>query len=129
MRGKAASYECKVCGRNISVTRTGDLYKEPVYCCGVKTKEIKNSLIKSSVSKKTPRMIKNLTGGLTYCDEVQSKKQNYYVFQSEKSFFLLSLSSQKENAGYFNIVDANAVDYAQKLVNGKGRRASRQNIL
>jgi hypothetical protein len=28
-------YECRVCGRKIDVTRTGDVYEEPVYCCGL----------------------------------------------------------------------------------------------
>jgi hypothetical protein len=32
-------YECKVCGRRIDVTRTGDVYEEPIYCCGVETVE------------------------------------------------------------------------------------------
>jgi predicted HNH restriction endonuclease len=30
-------YECKVCGRQIDVTISGDIYEEPVYCCGVET--------------------------------------------------------------------------------------------
>jgi hypothetical protein len=30
-------YECRVCGRKIDVTRTGDIYEEPVYCCGLET--------------------------------------------------------------------------------------------
>ena len=32
-------YECKVCGRKIDVTRTGDVYEEPVYCCGLESTE------------------------------------------------------------------------------------------
>ncbi len=32
-------YECKVCGRKIDVTRTGDIYEEPVYCCGLEATE------------------------------------------------------------------------------------------
>jgi hypothetical protein len=28
-------YECKVCGRKIDVTRTGEVYEEPVFCCGL----------------------------------------------------------------------------------------------
>ena len=34
---KVMQYECKVCGRRIDVTRTGDVYEEPIYCCGVET--------------------------------------------------------------------------------------------
>ena len=33
-------YECRVCGRKIEVTRTGDLYEEPVYCCGLQASEV-----------------------------------------------------------------------------------------
>ena len=32
---KNMQYECRVCGRKIDVTRTGDVYEEPVYCCGL----------------------------------------------------------------------------------------------
>ena len=32
-------YECRVCGRKIDVTRTGDVYEEPVYCCGLEATE------------------------------------------------------------------------------------------
>ena len=33
-------YECRVCGRKIDVTRTGDVYEEPVYCCGLESTAI-----------------------------------------------------------------------------------------
>jgi hypothetical protein len=36
---KIVQYECKVCGRRIDVTRTGDAYEEPIYCCGVQSME------------------------------------------------------------------------------------------
>jgi hypothetical protein len=36
---RIVQYECKVCGRRIDVTRTGDVYEEPIYCCGVETVE------------------------------------------------------------------------------------------
>jgi hypothetical protein len=36
---KIMQYECKVCGRKIDVTRTGDIYEEPVFCCGLETIE------------------------------------------------------------------------------------------
>jgi hypothetical protein len=32
---KVVQYECKVCGRRLDVTRTGDVYEEPILCCGV----------------------------------------------------------------------------------------------
>jgi len=34
---KIMQYECKVCGRKIDVTRTGEIYEEPVFCCGLET--------------------------------------------------------------------------------------------
>jgi uncharacterized membrane protein len=36
---KIMQYECRVCGRKIDVTRTGDVYEEPVYCCGLEAVE------------------------------------------------------------------------------------------
>ena len=38
--GRILQYECRVCGRKIDVTRTGDVYEEPVYCCGIESAEI-----------------------------------------------------------------------------------------
>jgi hypothetical protein len=32
-------YECKICGRRVGMTRTGDVYEEPVFCCGVESSE------------------------------------------------------------------------------------------
>jgi hypothetical protein len=37
---RIVQYECKVCGRKIDVTRTGDMYEEPVFCCGLETAEV-----------------------------------------------------------------------------------------
>jgi hypothetical protein len=36
---RIVQYGCKVCGRRIDVTRTGDIYEEPVYCCGLEAAE------------------------------------------------------------------------------------------
>jgi hypothetical protein len=36
---RVVQYECKVCGRRIDVTRAGDVYEEPIYCCGVQSAE------------------------------------------------------------------------------------------
>ncbi len=36
---RIVQYECRVCGRKIDVTRTGEIYEEPVYCCGVEASE------------------------------------------------------------------------------------------
>jgi hypothetical protein len=32
---KIMKYECRVCGRKLEVSRTGEVYEEPVYCCGM----------------------------------------------------------------------------------------------
>ena len=37
---KILQYECRVCGRRIDVTKTGDMYEEPVYCCSIEATEI-----------------------------------------------------------------------------------------
>jgi len=37
---KNVQYECKVCGRKIDVTRIGDVYEEPVYCCGLESAKV-----------------------------------------------------------------------------------------
>lgn len=37
---RIVTYECKVCGRRIDVTRTGDVYEEPIYCCGMETASV-----------------------------------------------------------------------------------------
>jgi hypothetical protein len=37
---RIVQYGCKVCGRRIDVTRSGDIYEEPVYCCGLETAEV-----------------------------------------------------------------------------------------
>ena len=37
---RIVQYECRVCGRKIEVPRTGDVYEEPVYCCGLESAEV-----------------------------------------------------------------------------------------
>ena len=37
---KVVQYECKVCGRRLDVTRTGDVYEEPILCCGVEAQSV-----------------------------------------------------------------------------------------
>ena len=125
---KTKTYECRVCGRKVDVTRTGNVYEEPVYCCGVETKEIKGvpKVSVDSTNKRTPKPIRNLSSGLSYCGEVQSKRQVYYVFESKKCYVLLSLSLQKKNAGNFNITDKGIVDYVAKLVRKKKGITSKQ---
>ena len=51
---KIMQYECRVCGRKIEVSRTGEVYEEPVYCCGMETTTI-NVPGASSVLAAAPR--------------------------------------------------------------------------
>jgi hypothetical protein len=53
---KIMQYECKVCGRKIDVTRTGDVYEEPVFCCGLETTETSESFapLAAPAAKKKP---------------------------------------------------------------------------
>lgn len=44
-------YECKVCGRKIEVSRTGDVYEEPVYCCGMESLAIGGATAPSAPAK------------------------------------------------------------------------------
>jgi hypothetical protein len=37
---KVMQYECRVCGRKIDITRTGETFEEPVYCCGLEATEV-----------------------------------------------------------------------------------------
>ena len=58
---RLVQYECKVCGRKIDVTRTGDAYEEPVFCCGLESAEVDMALdlpaapaVKKKPAKKKP---------------------------------------------------------------------------
>jgi len=38
---KMVQYECKVCGRRLDISRiTGELYEEPVICCGLEATKV-----------------------------------------------------------------------------------------
>ncbi len=47
-------YECRVCGRKIDVTRTGDVYEEPVYCCGLEATEVNISQVPAAPEAPAP---------------------------------------------------------------------------
>jgi hypothetical protein len=51
---RIVQYECKVCGRRIDVTRTGDVYEEPIYCCGVQSVETPTMIPAAAAAKKKP---------------------------------------------------------------------------
>ena len=38
---KSMQYQCSVCGRKLEVSRmSGEVYEEPVYCCGMETTKL-----------------------------------------------------------------------------------------
>ena len=63
--------------------------------------------------------LRSLGAGLTFRGKVKGQIQTYHVFGGEKFFFICSFSRKKRKAGNFNIVDAEAVRYVQRLVGGK----------
>jgi hypothetical protein len=63
--------------------------------------------------------IKKLVQGLSYIGEVEGKRQTYYVFRAGDYFLVLSFSKTKPQAGNFNIVDAEAVEYLRGRLRGK----------
>jgi hypothetical protein len=63
--------------------------------------------------------IRSLVQGLTYLDEVDGKRQTYYVFRGHDYFLVLSFSKTKPQAGNFNIVESEAVEYVRHRFRGK----------
>jgi hypothetical protein len=57
--------------------------------------------------------VKGLLQGLAYRGRVEGRRQTYYVFQGERSYLVLSFSKTKRNAGNFNIVESEAVEYVR----------------
>ena len=37
---KIVTYECKVCGRRLAITRFGSIYEQSIFCCGVASAEL-----------------------------------------------------------------------------------------
>lgn len=64
--------------------------------------------------------IRILQRGLKYCGRVKAVRQTYHVFEAEGYFFVLNfaLSKVRRGSGYFNVIDTDAVDYAQERVGG-----------
>jgi hypothetical protein len=64
--------------------------------------------------------IKRLQSGLVYRGEVTGVRQTYYVFEAEGCYFVLSFAraEAKAGSGYFNVVDAKAVDYVRERFAG-----------
>jgi len=61
-----------------------------------------------------------LQRGLKYRGPVKAVRQTYHVFEAQSYFFVLSfaLSKARRGSGYFNVIDADAVDYVQQRVGG-----------
>jgi hypothetical protein len=57
--------------------------------------------------------VKRLVQGLSYVGEADGKRQTYHVFQGAEAFFVLSFSRSKPNAGNFNVVKPDAVEYVR----------------
>ncbi len=62
--------------------------------------------------------LRSLAAGLTFRGKVDGQRQTYYVFEGRKFFFVCSFSRTKRKAGNFNIVDLEAVRYAQRIAAG-----------
>jgi hypothetical protein len=63
--------------------------------------------------------LRSLGAGLTFRGKVKGQIQTYQVFEGDKFFFICSFSRRKRKAGNFNVVDAEAVRYVQRLAGGK----------
>src|SRR3990172_9300504 len=63
--------------------------------------------------------IRSLASGLLYRGEVEAKRQTYYVFEGKRHFFVMSLSRSKHNAGNFNLVDVDGVEYIARRLGGQ----------
>ncbi|MFO1490257.1 MAG: hypothetical protein U1F87_04940 [Kiritimatiellia bacterium] len=61
----------------------------------------------------------NMTSGLLYRGEVESKRQTYYIYEGKRHFLVMSFSRAKRNAGNFNIINSSAVQYVLKRFAGK----------
>ena len=65
--------------------------------------------------------IKQLQQGLDYCGRVEAVRQTYHVFQAKNAFLVLSFARAKDRkgSGYFNLIDAAAVEYVQSRLGGR----------
>src|ERR1044072_8717926 len=64
--------------------------------------------------------IKQLQQGLDYCGRVEAVRQTYHVFQAKGAYLVLSFARAKDRkgSGYFNLIDAAAVEYVQGRMGG-----------
>ncbi len=65
--------------------------------------------------------IRSLPKGLRYSGEAEGKRQTYYVFEGSGYYFVISFKKDDPNAGNFNVVASDAVQYlARKFTGEKG---------
>jgi ABC-type thiamine transport system substrate-binding protein len=64
--------------------------------------------------------VKRLVQGLSYVGRVDGKRQTYHVFRGGENFFVMSFSRSKPNAGNFNVVASDAVEYVRSRFAGSG---------
>lgn len=63
--------------------------------------------------------VRNLVKGLRFHGEVEGKRQHYYVLSSPRQYFVMSMSSSKRSAGYFNVVSRVAVERLYRRLRGQ----------
>jgi hypothetical protein len=68
--------------------------------------------------------LRSLARGLTYAGEVPAKRQTYHVFEGKRYFLVMSQSRSKRNAGNFNVVRADAVEYVARRFERKRKVTS-----
>jgi hypothetical protein len=68
--------------------------------------------------------LRSLAQGLSYSGEVAAKRQTYHVFAGKRYFLVMSQSRAKRNAGNFNVVRADAVEYVAKRFERKKKVTS-----
>jgi hypothetical protein len=67
----------------------------------------------------TKLSVESLTKGLEFHGEVEGKRQHYYVLSSPRQYFVMSLSTSKRDAGYFNMVSKATVERLHRRLRGR----------
>jgi hypothetical protein len=62
--------------------------------------------------------VERLAKGLTYKGEAEGKRQTYYVFEGHGFFFILSFKRTDPNAGFFRVVESEAVETVLEKFDG-----------
>lgn len=70
--------------------------------------------------------LKSLASGLTFRGEVEGQRQTYHVFEGRRYYFVMSFSRSKRNAGNFNIVDREGVEYVARRFSGEHAATAKQ---